>query len=528
MKMLPLRPRRPRVSLAVLTLSGLAFGACGHNESSLDPDDPTSTSTVETDNDSGSDIPIDTDEPVDTDGVGGAAEGTGGAHVDTAVKADCARTVVTATDTTIAEPADIIILVDSSPSMLEEIGFVRQNLNAFSEQIIDSGVDARVIMIAETIPADVPEDMRDTVTGICIDPPLGSGSCPEDTSSPRYVHIPQPVGSSDSLDMLMKTRPEWSPHVRPEALRAILVISDDDALYPRSIIFGDPPLWEDIDFMSNRFFEDFDSVSADLLMPWSFNGVFPYTECAHADRIGKVYTQLVERTHGISGDLCAQDFQPVFDSLAARVVDDAVTLSCEWELPEPVDGQTFSTELVQVTRTSAANVTQELSQVPGLDDCTLGAWHFDDPANPRRILACPQTCDAISDDTGGKIDVVFGCEIVEGCSASGAGTLATIPDADNGPVDCQWAVPELKDDESAVDLDTLNVRYVTRNGFGVLLGQVENADACAEADQGWYYAAGSGTTSIVACEQTCDTLQIVDVAEVEALFGCETRSAILR
>jgi hypothetical protein len=507
----------------MLTVTGLTLGACGGAHDAL-PDPEASTSTAETDDDSGQEIPIDTDEPTETGGLGGAANGTGGTGGDTSITPNCARTVDTASDTTTAQPADIIILVDSSPSMLAEIGFVQQNLNEFSEQIIDSGVDVRVIMVAESIPVDVSED----ATGICIDPPLGSGSCPDDTFLPRYVHIPQPVGSSNSLDMVMKTRQEWIEYVRPEALRELVVISDADALYPESIIFGEPPLWQDIDFMSNQFFEDFTSVSADLLSPWSFNAVYPFTECAEADSIGEVYAQLVERTHGVSGDLCEQDFQPVFDNLAARVVDDAVTLSCEWALPDPVAGQTFSTELVQVTRTSAGNGEQQLSQVQSLAECAPGSWYFDDPTDPQRILACPETCEGISDDTGGKIDVVFGCEIVEGCSASGAGTLATVSETDDEPVVCQWAVPELEDDENEVDFDSLNVRYVTRNGFGVLLGRVENAEACEQADQAWHYEVEAGTTSIVACEQTCDTLQVADVAQIEALFGCETREAILR
>ena len=160
----------------------------------------------------------------------------GGTTVDISVIDNCARTEVTAVDTTLVQPADILILVDSSPSMLEEVGFVRENLNDFSQQITDNGVDARVILFGEPIPEDVPEDERDTVTGVCIDPPLGSGSCPDDSSLPGYVHIPHPVASRDSLDVLVLLKDKWLPYIRPEALTAIVVISDDDAAYPRSLI----------------------------------------------------------------------------------------------------------------------------------------------------------------------------------------------------------------------------------------------------------------------------------------------------
>ena len=57
---------------------------------------------------------------------------------------------------------------------------------------------------------------------------------------------------------------------------------------------------------------------------------------------------------------------------------------------------------------------------------------------------------------------------------------------------------------------------------------MDDAEACAEVEQGWYYDVAEGTTTIVACESTCETLQVADVATIEALFGCETKQAIIR
>src|SRR5690606_3496249 len=47
------------------------------------------------------------------------------------------------------EPADIIFAVDTSGSMSDEIGFTQQHLNQFSTQIVQSGIDVRVVMLAE-------------------------------------------------------------------------------------------------------------------------------------------------------------------------------------------------------------------------------------------------------------------------------------------------------------------------------------------------------------------------------------------
>ena len=49
---------------------------------------------------------------------------------------------------------------------------------------------------------------------------------------------------------------------------------------------------------------------------------------------GVPYRELVQQTGGEMGDLCLQDFDPVFDVLAGAVVESA-TLSCEWAIPEP-------------------------------------------------------------------------------------------------------------------------------------------------------------------------------------------------
>jgi len=509
--MLLLPPNRSLALQLALTLALL--GACEASPQGDAPlDGPPATSSGGTGG--GLDVPN-----------SGGAPGTGGSGGEvTSVTPDCARTEVTAVDTTITRPADILFVIDTSPSMLEEIGFVQQNLNAFTEGLVLDGVDARVIMIGETIPADVPVDMRHTVAGICLDPPLGSGSCPDDTLLPTYLHVDYAVHSADSLDILMVTKPDWIGQIRPEAHKAIVVISDDDGVYPRDIVFQEPDLLDDIDYMSEKFVEDFAASDPDLLSPWTLNGVFGFSVCEYSDDVGDLYARIVEMTNGVAGDLCEQDFEPVFDKLGTHIVEEAVTLSCEWELPDPVEGQTFSTELVLVTRLSGGSATQELVQVPSEAGCAAGGWHFDDPANPTRILACEETCDAIQDDAEGSIEVSFACELVEGCSASGAGTLGEGFEVEA----CAWPMPEPVEAGAAIDLDSLNVRYLTSSGFGVLLGRVDSAADCAAADHGWHYDSPETPLSIVACPDTCERLTSVDAQKVEALFGCETKQAVVR
>ena len=76
-----------------------------------------------------------------------------------------------------------------------------------------------------------------------------------------------------------------------------------------------------------------------------------------------------------------------------------------------------------------------------------------------------------------------------------------------------------------LDLESVNVRYVTSSGFGVLLGQVPSAADCEGVALGWYYDDPLSPSLIMSCPGTCDTLNASSVAKVEALFGCETKLA---
>jgi len=84
--------------------------------------------------------------------------------------------MATATDTTTIVPADIIIVIDSSQSMGDEIVLVQTFMNAFSQQISAAGVDPRVILIGDP-------------QAICIGAPLGTGMCPADENLPTYVRV---------------------------------------------------------------------------------------------------------------------------------------------------------------------------------------------------------------------------------------------------------------------------------------------------------------------------------------------------
>lgn len=96
----------------------------------------------------------------------------------------------------------------------------------------------------------------------------------------------------------------------------------------------------------------------------------------------------------------AQDFQNALNAIRGK------TLACEYQIPPPPSGQTFDENKVNVVYTPTNSSKQTLTYN---QDCTGGTgWHYDDPNNPKKIILCSATCDAVQ-QASGTIDIVLGC-----------------------------------------------------------------------------------------------------------------------
>lgn len=521
----------PTMSTPVATDTGLT------TTSTLPPVAPSNTDEIQVD------LPEDTAKPP-PDPDAGVPE----AEVMTMVMEQCANTAVSAVDKTSIQPADIVIAIDTSSSMAAETEFVQTYMNQFSQQIIDSGIDVHVILIASArttesnaavdvaappVVAPTPEpEVGDGGAaipgqggiagggggmaggglggrqrfGICIAPPLGSGNCPMDEQLPAYRHVTQQVGSNDILNLIVDTFPQWKDQLRPEATKSLVVISDDNAtMTPNN--------------SAQSFTTNLQALDPALFATWTLNGIFCEADCDACTAPGTIFSELITQTSGVSGELCEQDFEPVFSRLAEQIIQDAGSeIACEWELPRPPEGQTFSVDLVDVKRTTAAGGSVEFARVAAVEDCAVNSWYFDDALNPTKILACPETCEVMQTEKGGGIDVSFSCELLAGCAATNSSAVMS------DTAGCTFPLPTPPEDV-ILSVETINVRYETPSGFGVVLGTVANVDACAMVTGGWYFDNPEEPTTITLCPTTCGEYEAGTVTNVQALFGCEAKPA---
>ncbi|MEM6293065.1 MAG: hypothetical protein AAGA54_17445 [Myxococcota bacterium] len=253
-----------------------------------------------------------------------------------------------------------------------------------------------------------PSTPRSSAPGICIDPPLGSGGCPStDSNPPKFLHVPDSdIASSNSLQRLIELYPAYAPFLRDNALTHIVVVSDDDSALPAA------------DF-SSQF-----TALAPHLADFVFHGIVSKEEsnvacgnggacCNLAASQGVVYQELIAQTGGVEGNLCDQEFQPVFAAVAQQVIGGA-SLACSYTIPPPPDGEVFDRDRVNVEFEDGTGTKLVIGRVDDVNACAgvENGWYYDDPINPTRISVCPQTCDTIQSFDAGKVAIKFGCETI--------------------------------------------------------------------------------------------------------------------
>ena len=302
-------------------------------------------------------------------------------------------------------PVDIIWALDTSDSMVGELQQVEANMNTFANQIAQSGIDVRIVLIAKPgNPTD--GSLFNPDPGVCMDPPLGTGKCPGGSKPPQFQHVEVGVGSNNALNRIIETYPTYKPTLRQSAAKYFVVVTDDEAktapnnsaaAFTQSVAKLDPG-WFDT---------------------WKLFGIYCTGSCGQplaCAATGNVYKALVSQTGGVTGDLCGnnQNFAPVFAAMSQAVVQ-AKTVDCAWGIPPAPAGETFDPKLVNVDYyPGGSGASQPIFHVQNAAACgPQGGWYYDDDKNPKQVLVCPATCQVIQADPSAKVDVLFGCATVD-------------------------------------------------------------------------------------------------------------------
>ena len=97
-------------------------------------------------------------------------------------------------------------------------------------------------------------------------------------------------------------------------------------------------------------------------------------------------------------------------STVSKKVTKTAPLTCEWGIPPPPSGAKFDPEQVNVDLLANGQKTR-LGKVPSAAECAnfTNGWYYDDPANPTRIIACPDTCTAVTGSNVAGVSVTLGC-----------------------------------------------------------------------------------------------------------------------
>lgn len=317
-------------------------------------------------------------------------------------------------------PVDIVFAVDTSGSMVDEAAQVQANINNFSQQIIDSGIDAHVVMLAANPFLILP--------GICVPSPLGSGMCPDDNKLPSYFHYamptpPGPIESVDAARKLVELFPIYGSHLRAGVRKYIVIVTDDDSRNnPDSS--GDAGIYDN---NPNGFIADYTAV--DPMMSdgmgnrtWKMSGIYAYSMCSNSAQVGMVWDEIITTTGGVSGDICncgignpacAPTFQTVFDELAEQIIDGSEPIPCQWQIPEPPMGEMLDPDYVNVEFIDIdVGMPQDIYHVDDAASCdpVVGGWYYDDNDAPKNIILCPVSCELVSAAAeGSEINLLFGC-----------------------------------------------------------------------------------------------------------------------
>ncbi len=353
----------------------------------------------------------------------------------------CAGTSAEATLAT--KPVDIILVIDSSSSMSEEIAAVEANLNSnLAIQLEASEIDYQIILLADHGNPDV-----DGKFGICINSPLSGHDCATidgnalPVDGPRLKHYPIYVGSHDAYDRILSdfalddtgiynVAPEggilpplaegYGAFLREDAIKVFLLITDDNSSgattefapdFDAALLALSPAQFGTAQNRNYIFHNIIGQVgkAADSSIPWLPSDPVTEGECgAGSVNPGTEYQESSRLTGGLRFPLCAnENFDAVFQAMAVNVTEGAA-LECSYQVEEPASGTLDFDRMVAYFTDGATGTQRAFTRVANAGACVTDGYYV----SAGLVSLCPDACDLVSADLSGSLAFHVACSLI--------------------------------------------------------------------------------------------------------------------
>jgi hypothetical protein len=347
------------------------------------------------------------------------------------VTIDDACVVDQAQATLVKQPVDIILVLDNSGSMSDELQAVESNINVnFASILASSQIDYRVILISRHRQAP-PTASEEASTSICVTTPLsGLADCTqaqEPVLTDRFFQYSIKIDSTNSFDLVLDTYNGneedkfdlaplgWSQWLRPGAKKVFLEMTDDQPTMPIADFAQRLAALSPADFGSAQspsfVFHSIIGIAAKTPPTAAYLPSEPVnTAICNIDNVenaGVPYQELSRLTGGLRFPLCEfTGFDVVFRSIADDVVFTS-NVACDFAIPNPPTGLTLNLDQVGVAYTKGdGSGAVNFGQARALAECESNAFYIQN----NRINLCPQACDEVRRDPLSKVDVLFTCK----------------------------------------------------------------------------------------------------------------------
>jgi hypothetical protein len=360
---------------------------------------------------------------------------------DSALDPDAACAAQSSTATLVKKPVDIIVVVDNSGSMTDEIVGVQKNINANFANILEaSGLDYRVIIVAR-------HGSASSGQSICVEAPLSgipAGGCATPPAKPvsrppRFFHYSTEIASRDSWCKILSTYATadefnlapngWKEWLRPDAFKTFVEITDDGVgcsyggktYQDSNTVAGGTAAAPQFDAAllalapaqfgtaTERNYAFYSIVA----MGYNTPATEPYpatapvvaTKCPTAANPGTGHQAMSVLTGALRFPICdTTSYDKVFKAIAAGVIKGAKA-SCSFPAPTPKPGETIDPSTVVVRYKSGAGTSTLFEQVANAGACKPGAFYLASGA----IQLCPDACTTVQADDKADIQVLWGC-----------------------------------------------------------------------------------------------------------------------